>query len=282
MRTTPFFLIPIALTMLASYPLHADTSVLAKHWYCAANDGTPSTPNQDSKFELDNYKVLKPELELTAHGFFVSTSKPGFPVLVIEDRGKEIFLPYKFTDVSDSQFALMLLDTSVLPQMHFNCYSTQSLRDNAIAAAQDSYRRTQEIEREARALAREKELKEKAEAAMQSALNGGEDAKRSERRARIVGDIQGYMQGLLQQAWRIPSTARNGMSAVAEIHLFPSGEIDTASIVTSSGDQAFDRSVLQAIFRVERFDRVSEVGPIDFERSLRRTLITFRPNGLRW
>jgi colicin import membrane protein len=72
------------------------------------------------------------------------------------------------------------------------------------------------------------------------------------------------------------------MSAVVAINLFPSGEIDQAYIETSSGDQAFDRSALQAVFRVERFERVSDVDPILFERRLRRILVTFRPEGLRW
>ena len=72
------------------------------------------------------------------------------------------------------------------------------------------------------------------------------------------------------------------MSAVVEMNLFPSGEVDSARIVTSSGDEAFDRSALQAIYRAERFDRVSDADPVSFEKSLRKTLITFRPDGLRW
>ena len=42
------------------------------------------------------------------------------------------------------------------------------------------------------------------------------------------------------------------------------------------------RSALQAVFRVEKFERVSDVDPIMFERRLRRILVTFRPEGLRW
>jgi len=86
----------------------------------------------------------------------------------------------------------------------------------------------------------------------------------------------------LQLAWRIPSTARNGMSAVVAINLFPSGEIDQAYIDTSSGDEAYDRSALQAAYRVGKFENVADLNPILFERRMRRILVTFRPDGVKW
>ncbi len=98
----------------------------------------------------------------------------------------------------------------------------------------------------------------------------------------MVGDIQSYIQALLQDSWNIPSTARNGMRAVVEIRFFPNGQVDQANITTSSGDQAFDRSALQAVQRVGTFERIADVDPLTFERRLRRVLVEFRPEGLRW
>jgi len=281
MKLQQITILPLAAALIITTEVQADNAFLAQQWYCAAIETSTHTSNR--KFWLENLE-LSQMYESKPYGFLVKTSKPNYPVLVSEFRGQETFLPYKISRPSDTQFDLTLLDTSAPSalQTNFSCFTTDAERNLAVDAADAAFQRNQEIAREAQALAREKELKAKAEAAMQSALNGGADAKRAEQRARIVGDIQGYMQGLLQQAWRIPSTARSGMSAVAEINLFPSGDIDSATIVTSSGDQAFDRSVLQAIFRVERFDRMSDIDPVYFERSLRKTLITFRPNGLRW
>lgn len=98
----------------------------------------------------------------------------------------------------------------------------------------------------------------------------------------VVGDIQGYIQALIERNWRVPKTARNGMEAVVAIRLLGNGEVDQASIYRSSGDAAFDQSALQAVYRTERFERVAEVDPILFERRLRSIHIVFRPEGLRW
>lgn len=127
---------------------------------------------------------------------------------------------------------------------------------------------------EAEAAAAEKAKAEQArQAAQQAALQRAES---------VVGDIQGYIQALIQRNWLVPKTARNGMEAVVAIRLLGNGEVDQASIYKSSGDAAFDQSALQAVYRTERFERVAEVDPILFERRLRSIHIVFRPEGLRW
>lgn len=135
---------------------------------------------------------------------------------------------------------------------------------------------------EAQAQARaETEAKRKAEE--QAAQARAEQAQQAAKRAEsVVGDIQSYIHGLLQRNWRIPTTARNGMEAVVSIRLLGNGEIDSASIVQSSGNAAFDNSALNAVYRTERFERVAEVDPILFERRLRSIRVVFRPEGLRW
>ncbi|WP_432695424.1 cell envelope integrity protein TolA [Marinobacterium sp. YM272] len=135
---------------------------------------------------------------------------------------------------------------------------------------------------EAQAQARaEAAAKQRAEEAAAQAR--AEQARQAAQRAQaVVGDITSYIHGLLQRNWRIPATARNGMEAVVSIRLLGNGEIDQASIVESSGDAAFDRSALQAVYRTERFERVAEVDPIVFERRLRSIRVVFRPEGLRY
>lgn len=142
--------------------------------------------------------------------------------------------------------------------------------------AQEKARKAAQAKAEAEARAREKaaaEARAKAEAARQAAAQQAQA---------VIGDIQGYIQALVQRNWRIPATARNGMEAVVSIRLLGNGEIDQASILRSSGDQAFDRSALQAVYRTERFERVAQVDPLLFERRLRTIQLVFRPEGLRW
>lgn len=104
----------------------------------------------------------------------------------------------------------------------------------------------------------------------------------AERADKMRADITGYIQALIERNWRYPSNTRNGMTAKVLIRLFPSGEIDSVEIIKSSGDAAFDKSTEQAVLRIGKFARVSEVDPLFFERELRRVIIEFRPEGLRW
>jgi colicin import membrane protein len=72
------------------------------------------------------------------------------------------------------------------------------------------------------------------------------------------------------------------MEAVVAIHFLPSGEVDQAYIHTSSGNAQFDSSAVQAVLRARSFPRVADVDPLLFERRLRKLLVKFRPEGLRW
>lgn len=155
----------------------------------------------------------------------------------------------------------------------------EKARQEAAAKAQAEARAKAEAQARAQA---EAKARAEAEAAARAEAEAARQQAAAQRAESIIGDIQGYIQALVQRNWRIPATARNGMEAVVQIRLFGNGEIDQASIVKSSGDQAFDRSALQAVYRTERFSRVAEVDPILFERRLRSIQVIFRPEGLRW
>jgi colicin import membrane protein len=165
-------------------------------------------------------------------------------------------------------------------------------QEEARRKAEQEAQRQAQAKREAQEKARrEAEAKAKAEAQRQEQARAEAQAKAkaeaaraaAEKRAQsVVGDMQSYIQTLVEQNWRIPRTARNGMEAVVAIRLLGNGEVDQATIVTSSGDAAFDRSAVQAVYRTERFERVAEVDPILFERRLRSIKVIFRPEGLRW
>ena len=151
--------------------------------------------------------------------------------------------------------------------------------------AEEQRRREEAARAEAARVEQERQRAEAARAAEEARVREEAAQRRAaaEQRAnQVVGDIQSYIQSELTRNWRIPATARDGMQAIIAINLFPSGQVDQVYVHESSGDQAFDRSAVQAVQRVGQFSRVADVDPVLFERRLRKVLVTFRPEGLRW
>lgn len=156
-------------------------------------------------------------------------------------------------------------------------------------AQEQAKREAEAAKRKAEATARAEAERRKQQQQAEAELQRKMAAERAEAQARaeqvsqaVIGDIQSYIQAVLQDSWRIPSTARNGMKAVVAIHFLPSGEVDQAYIHTSSGNAQFDSSAVQAVLRARSFPRVADVDPLLFERRLRKLLVKFRPEGLRW
>lgn len=85
----------------------------------------------------------------------------------------------------------------------------------------------------------------------------------------------------VQQNWSRPPSTRNGMTAVLEIRMLPTGQVVGVTIKKSSGDAPFDRAAEQAVKRVDRFEEVKNIPPDIFEKHFRQFLFTFRPEDLR-
>jgi colicin import membrane protein len=68
------------------------------------------------------------------------------------------------------------------------------------------------------------------------------------------------------------------MRAKLTIDLVPTGDLVSVTVAESSGDEAFDRSAMQAVRKVGRFDVPKESDL--FERRYRRLTITFQPEDL--
>lgn len=90
--------------------------------------------------------------------------------------------------------------------------------------------------------------------------------------------------GRLTEAWSRPPSARLGMSATLRIATVPTGRVVAISVLHSSGDEAFDRSVQLAVERVGQFAVIAELYQRDaalFERQFRQLDIIFSPEDLR-
>ncbi len=85
-------------------------------------------------------------------------------------------------------------------------------------------------------------------------------------------------QDIIQQ-WSRPPSARNGMQALLQVNLVPTGEVVDVIVLEGSGNDAFDRSAILAVEKAERF-----VVPNDsrqFETHFREFEVLFRPEDLR-
>lgn len=88
----------------------------------------------------------------------------------------------------------------------------------------------------------------------------------------------------LAQEWSRPPSARLGMSATLRINTVPTGRVVAISVINSSGNEAFDRSVQLAVERVGQLDMIIELYQLDpalYERQFRQLDILFSPEDLR-
>ena len=85
----------------------------------------------------------------------------------------------------------------------------------------------------------------------------------------------------IEDNWSRPPSARRNMQVVLRIQLIPTGEVVGVSVLRSSGDDAFDRSAVNAVNKAARFPEVAQAPPQVFERRLRSLQLVFRPEDLR-
>ena len=81
------------------------------------------------------------------------------------------------------------------------------------------------------------------------------------------------------QYWSRPPSARNGMESLLRVSLIPTGEVIDVKLEQSSGNDAFDRSAIQAVRKARRFTVPSDT--LRFERDFREFTVLFKPDDLR-
>ncbi len=136
-------------------------------------------------------------------------------------------------------------------------------------------RRQQEVAEAERQRQREAaERARQAEAAAQAAA----EAARNE--FELVQSATGLIQQLVQDHWSRPPSARNGMRAVIQIRMLPTGELIDATITQSSGDPAFDRSAENAVYRAAPFTELQDLPINVFNANFRSLSLIFEPQDL--
>lgn len=104
--------------------------------------------------------------------------------------------------------------------------------------------------------------------------------------AGTAGTVSDTVAAIIQRSvinrWTRPPSARNGMRAVLEIALVPTGDVVGVAVLSGSGNLAFDRSAINAVEKAGRFPEVKELERALFERDFRRFQLIFKPEDLRY
>ncbi|GAB3371128.1 TonB C-terminal domain-containing protein [Spongiibacter taiwanensis] len=136
-----------------------------------------------------------------------------------------------------------------------------------------------EQERKQREL--EEQIRRQQERELADALAAEEDIVDDAEQTSTYADL---IQALVEQNWTPPPTARNGMVAVVQINTIPTGDIVNQYIVTSSGNAAFDQSVISAIAKLGKIDELGDLATEDirtYEKNFRSFRFKFAPTELR-
>lgn len=145
-------------------------------------------------------------------------------------------------------------------------------------AEQRRQREEAERERQREEEARQKRLDALAESAFEEALEReimdlGQDADEPA----TLSYIDGIYRAVVSH-WSRPPSARNDMEARLRVELIPTGEVISVTVISSSGNSAFDRSAEAAIRKARRFEVPSETRL--FERQFRSFVLLFKPQDL--
>lgn len=145
-------------------------------------------------------------------------------------------------------------------------------------AEQRREREQADRERQREEEARKKRLEALAESAFEEAL---------EREMMDLGEgtdepaALTYAGGIYQAVvanWSRPPSARNDMEAQLRVELIPTGEVVSVTVISSSGNNAFDRSAEAAVRKARRFEVPPETRL--FERHFRSFVLLFKPQDL--
>lgn len=138
------------------------------------------------------------------------------------------------------------------------------------------------IRREQERAEREKLLERLAETSFWDTLQEEADdltaSDAADEEAMIARSYQFGVYKLVVANWSRPPSARNNMEAKMLVELVPTGDVVAVTLLTSSGNEAFDRSAEAAVRKARRFEV-----PVEsklFERYFRRFTLLFKPEDL--
>lgn len=134
-------------------------------------------------------------------------------------------------------------------------------------------RRQEELQAEQKRIERQQQL--------EKALNEEAEFFEAQQAQEVAQSYVNVIAQRIENNWSRPPSARSGMQCVLEIQLVPTGQVVDVAVVESSGNSAFDRSAVQAVKRIDRFEEVQDMPSQVFERHFRQLRLEFKPEDLR-
>ena len=165
----------------------------------------------------------------------------------------------------------------------------RALRDREELERQLQQARQEELERERqeredrekRNLAASEEIRQQREAERRredAEKSAAADAARTE--FELVQSATAIIQQAVQQVWNRPPSARNGMRAILQIQMLPTGELLDVRITQTSGDPAFDRASENAVYSAAPFTELRDLPINIFNVNFRTLSLIFQPEDL--
>ena len=161
--------------------------------------------------------------------------------------------------------------------------SEERARKERLQKEQEKEKTRKQKEAEAKRAAEEARRREQ-ELAFADALDDEEQYITAAADEQLVGSYSAYIRDRIVNNWSRPPSARRNMKAELSIQLVPTGRVISVAIEKSSGNDAFDRSAEQAVYKVERFEKLqdlSQAHPRLFEKTFRHFRLVFTPDDLR-
>lgn len=151
--------------------------------------------------------------------------------------------------------------------------------------AEVEQKRRREAERKRQAEAEKKRRQELKRKQLEDDLFADLDAERelqlAESDEQLANSYSRVIRRRVAGNWSRPKSARRDMEAEVLIQLVPTGQVIGVTVVKSSGNAAFDRSVAQAVRKAGGFPELKNLDSRLFDQYFRNLRLVFRPEDLR-
>lgn len=141
--------------------------------------------------------------------------------------------------------------------------------------------RQQQAKKEQEQLEQQQRIQEQSERELADAIDQENQQQQVATDAELANSYIALITEVIQNNWNRPPSARNSMEAELALQLVPTGEVVSVSVVSSSGNGAFDRSAENAVLKAARFPELQNLPNRVFEDYFRHLRLKFRPEDLR-
>lgn len=121
---------------------------------------------------------------------------------------------------------------------------------------------------------------EQAEAEIRRQEEAARAAEAAEKAAQMTAEYQDLIRAQVASVWNYPPNVSAELEVEVRLVMVPTGEVISANVTRSSGNDALDRSVEQAILKASPLPVPDDIRV--FEKNFRRLTMKFRPENASW